>query len=150
MSSWRVSRVLLAVVASELVVFSLADLAATDPAPGAAHLSRQLGTFTTAYAVALIVVAARPTRASTILPVAVVLAGGLIVTGAIDALRGTIPLISEARHVPQLVSVALLWKLARPPGRTRPRRTSRRAGRPASTASGNVCQRSATTSGAGS
>jgi hypothetical protein len=48
-----------------------------------------------------------------VLPVAAVLAGGLLVTTIVDVAHGHVPLVNEVAHVPELASVALLWLLAR-------------------------------------
>lgn len=50
-------------------------------------------------------------------PVAVVLTGALFVTAVIDVLRGHVPLVGETTHLPELLSVVLLWLLAKPSSR---------------------------------
>jgi predicted anti-sigma-YlaC factor YlaD len=110
---WNLARAALAVVAVEVVVFSVPDLLG-DASGSSAHAARHLGAFSVAYAVALLVVVVRPTRARIMLPVAAVLAGALLITAAIDLAAGEVPLVSEATHLPELLSVVLLWLLARP------------------------------------
>ena len=78
------------------------------------HEARHLGAFSIAYAVALLVVAVRPARARTVLPVAAVLAGALFVTAVVDLATGTVPFINETLHIPELLSVLLVWLLAVP------------------------------------
>jgi predicted anti-sigma-YlaC factor YlaD len=78
------------------------------------HESRHVGAFSVAYAVALLLVVLRPARARAIFPVTLVLAGALLITAAIDVIEGHVPLVSEAAHIPELVSVGLVWLLARP------------------------------------
>ena len=56
----------------------------------------------------------RPARARTMLPVAAVLAGALLITAVIDLLNGNVPLLGEATHLPELISVFLIWLLAVP------------------------------------
>jgi predicted anti-sigma-YlaC factor YlaD len=112
-SRWSVARGLLMVVAIEVTVMSLPSLVAGEGQQNA-HDARHLGAFTIAYAVALMVVAIRPARARTVLPVAAVLAGALLITAVVDLTRGTVPLIGEATHIPELVSVLLVWMLAVP------------------------------------
>jgi hypothetical protein len=51
------------------------------------------------------------------LPVAAVLAGALLITAVIDLLNGNVPLTGEATHLPELISVFLIWMLAVPSGR---------------------------------
>jgi predicted anti-sigma-YlaC factor YlaD len=103
-------RIGLLVAAIEVIVLALPDLLATD---GDVHEARHLGAFSLAYGVALLVPVVRPARARSVLPVAVVLAGGLLVTTIVDVAHGRVPLISEVAHIPELASVVLLWLLAR-------------------------------------
>lgn len=119
-STWSIVRVLLAVVAVEIIVFAVRDLLAGSDGTGPnVHDGRHLGAFSIAYAVALLVVVARPARARTVLPVAVVLAGALSITAAIDLANGNVPLVGEALHLPELISVLLLWAIAVPARRPR-------------------------------
>jgi hypothetical protein len=78
------------------------------------HESRHVGAFSVAYGVALLLVVLRPARARAILPVTMVLAGALFITAVIDVIEGHVPLIDEIAHLPELVSVGLVWLLARP------------------------------------
>jgi predicted anti-sigma-YlaC factor YlaD len=115
---WSMVRGLLAIVAFEIIVFSVPSLVLGDDQGAAAHTARHLGAFSIAYAVGLLVVVARPARARTLLPVAAVLAAALVITAAADVLDGRIPLTGETDHLPELLSVPLLWLLAVPsPGR---------------------------------
>jgi len=66
------------------------------------------------YGVALFVVVVRPARARSILPVALVLAGAQVLGAVVDLATGRIPLFGEARHLPQVISVFLIWFLAVP------------------------------------
>jgi predicted anti-sigma-YlaC factor YlaD len=118
---WSTVRVLLAVVAVEIVAFSVPMLILGDDAGSSTHTSRHLGAFTAAYGVGLLVVVVRPARARTMLPVAAVLAGALVITSIIDLVEGRIPLTGEAQHLPELISVVLIWLLTVP--------TPRRSGR---------------------
>jgi hypothetical protein len=67
-----------------------------------------------AYGVALLVVVARPARARSILPVALVLAGAQVLGAIVDLATGRAPLNGEAGHLPQVISVLLIWFLAAP------------------------------------
>jgi predicted anti-sigma-YlaC factor YlaD len=125
-SRWGLARVLLAVVAIQIMAFSIPDLLKRDAAGSSAHSARHLGAFTVAYGVGLLVVVIRPARARTILPVAAVLAGGMVLTAAVDLLSGRIPLVGEVTHVPEILSVVLVWLLAVPS----PRRSERQSTRP--------------------
>jgi predicted anti-sigma-YlaC factor YlaD len=127
-----VVRALLVVVAVQIIGFSLPALIFGDEHETATHGARHLGAFTAAYGVGLLVVAIRPARARTMLPVAVVLAGALLITAVVDMANGDVPLVGEARHLPELLSVVLVWLLTVPA----PRRTadSIRPSRPSLTA----------------
>lgn len=117
-SRWNVLRIVLAVVAVEIFAFSLPDLLAGSSSDSGRHAARHLGAFTLAYGAALLVVVARPARARAMLPVAAVLAGALVITAVIDLASRRIPLVGEARHVPELLSVVLVWSMTAPtPGR---------------------------------
>jgi hypothetical protein len=67
-----------------------------------------------AYGVALLVVVARPARARSILPVALVLAGAQVLGAIVDLATGRTLLNGEAGHLPQVISVFLIWFLAVP------------------------------------
>ncbi len=112
---------LLGVVAIEIIVFSLPALVLGDEASTSAHAARHLGAFTVAYGVGLLVVVVRPARARTMLPVSLVLAGMLVISAVFDLINGEIPLIGETQHLPELLSVLLIWMMTVPP----PRRQSR-------------------------
>ncbi len=112
-ASLSIPRVLLALVAADVFFFAIRNLLGDD-GESAAHTGRHLGAFSFAYAVGLVVVVVRPARARTMLPVAAVLAGALLVTAVVDLLNGSVPLIGETSHLPELLSVALIWMLAAP------------------------------------
>jgi predicted anti-sigma-YlaC factor YlaD len=116
-STWSVVRVLLAVVAVEIIVVSVPALLGDEQATST-HASRHLGAFAVAYAVGLLVVVARPARARTMLPVAAVLAGALVITSVVDLDQRRIPLVDEAAHLPEVVSVVLVWLIAVPSRRS--------------------------------
>lgn len=109
-----VVRGLLVVVAVEIIALSLPALVLGDQADTARHAARHLGAFTVAYGVGLLVVAARPARARTMLPVATVLAGALVCGAVVDLVQGRVPIVDEVLHLPELVSVLLVWLLATP------------------------------------
>jgi predicted anti-sigma-YlaC factor YlaD len=113
-ASWSIVRVLLALVAFDVLFFALKALILPDEADATAHAARHLGAFSFAYGVGLLVVVVRPARARTMLPVAAVLAGALSITAIIDLSNGTVPLTGEATHLPELISVLLIWMLAVP------------------------------------
>ena len=112
---WGLVRGLLALVALEMVLVAVPDLLAAHADGGeAAHASRHLGAFAIAYAVGLLVVVVRPARARAMLPVTMVLAGALAVTAALDVAQGRVPMAGELGHLPEMLSVVLVWWLARP------------------------------------
>lgn len=111
-SRWWVVRVLLALVAVTILVLSVPEL--LGHGGESVHEARHVGAFSIAYAVALLAVVARPARARAIFPVTLVLAGALLITAVIDVVEGHVPLVNETAHLPELLSVALVWLLARP------------------------------------
>lgn len=113
-ATWSIVRALLAVVAVDILVFSLPALVLGDERETSAHAARHLGAFTVAYAVGLLVVVVRPARARTMLAVAAVLAGALLVTAVVDLANGRVPLVDEAQHLPEVLSVVLVWLIAVP------------------------------------
>jgi predicted anti-sigma-YlaC factor YlaD len=125
-AAWSVVRALLGVVAVEILVFSVPDLVLGDDSEARAHATRHLGAFTVAYAVGLLVVVVRPARARTMLPVAAVLAGALLITAVVDMTNGRVPLFEEAQHVPEVLSLALIWLVAVPGPRRRARHEHQR------------------------
>jgi predicted anti-sigma-YlaC factor YlaD len=120
-SVWTIARGVLAVCAIEVIMFSVFDLV------GRSHEGRHLGSFSIAFGVVLLSVVMRPARARLMLPVAGVLALGLMITAVIDMISGNIPLVTEARHIPEVISVAMMWLLARPQ-HTQAKRSSRGLG----------------------
>jgi predicted anti-sigma-YlaC factor YlaD len=125
---WSILRVVLAIVAVQVVVFALPALILGEENGVATHAARHLGAFGVAYGVALMVVVVRPARARAILPVALVLAGAQVLGAIVDLATGRIPLVGELRHLPQIISVFLIWFLALPTtgrggAKTKPRKT---------------------------
>ena len=118
-STWSGVRILLAVVAIQIVVLSLPGLVLGQQGDSTPHDARHLGAFGVAYAMALTVVVVRPARARSILPVAAVLAAALVITAAVDVVQGRVPLHGETVHIPEVVSVALVWLIATPTSRRR-------------------------------
>lgn len=111
---WNVLRIVLAIVAAQVVAFALPALIFGKEHGVATHSARHLGAFGVAYGVALFVVVVRPARARSILPVALVLAGAQVLGAIVDLATGKIPLVGEVRHLPQVISVLLIWFLAVP------------------------------------
>jgi predicted anti-sigma-YlaC factor YlaD len=108
------ARAALLVVAGVVIAFAMKDLVGGHETGATEHEARHLGAFTVAYGVALLAVVWRPARARTVLPAAAVLAGSLAITSVIDILEHNIPLLGESIHIPELLSVLLIWLLAVP------------------------------------
>ena len=109
-----ITRALLAFVAVEMLVVSFQPLITGGDVGEASHPVRHIGAFTLAYAVAMLVTVVRPARAGAMFPVAIVLAGAVVVNVAMDMVNGTASLGSEWIHIPELFSVVLVWLLRRP------------------------------------
>lgn len=126
-ASWSLVRGILAVVAVQVIGFALRPLVWGTDGAAATHEARHIGAFSVAYGVGLLVVAVRPARARTMLPVAAVLAATLSITAIVDMANGEVPAIAEASHLPEIISVVLVWLLASPAGRRdrRPNSTPR-------------------------
>jgi predicted anti-sigma-YlaC factor YlaD len=112
-SSSETVRYFLGAVAVSIILLALPELFASEASGAAAHADRHLGSFSAAYGVLLLVTAVRPARARTALPVSVVLAAAIGITAISDLIRGKIPLVGEVLHAPELLSVILVWLLAR-------------------------------------
>jgi predicted anti-sigma-YlaC factor YlaD len=113
-AAWQLPRILLAVVAIEVVVLSVGDLVMGGDDSASVHSARHLAAFSLAYAVLLMLVVMRPARARTALPVAGVLALALAITAVADLVAGRVPLAGETLHIPEIISVLLIWLLAVP------------------------------------
>lgn len=126
-ASWSLVRGILAVVAVQVIGFALRPLVWGTDGAAATHEARHIGAFSVAYGVGLLVVAVRPARARTMLPVAAVLAATLSITAIVDMANGEVPAIAEVSHLPEIISVVLVWLLASPAGRRdrRPNSTPR-------------------------
>ena len=109
---WTIARAVLATCALEVMVFSVPDMLGSGSAT--AHDARHLGSFSIAFGMMLMIVVVRPTRARMMLPVAGVLAVALTISASVDLFNGQVPLLGEARHLPEVISVGVLWILAVP------------------------------------
>lgn len=113
-AQWAMTRALLAVVALQILVFSLRDLFWPAPESGSVHDVRHLAAFTLAYGMLLVAVVLRPRRAVAAVPAATVLAGALAITAVVDLVSGRIPLTGEILHIPEVLSVFAVRVLAAP------------------------------------
>jgi len=86
-----------------------------DPGTGdaASHAGREMASFDVAVAIGFLFVAARPAWARALVPVAVALAGCLLLTSSIDVADGAARLGHELNHLLAGVQAVLLWLLAR-------------------------------------
>jgi hypothetical protein len=126
---WEWIRTALAVVALTELVLSVPALFGVD-AGASIHVARHVGSLSAALAVGLLYAAWKPVRAYGLLPIALALAGCLLVTSLVDLASGRVDALGETHHVLDLVAVTLLWALAGWPlprlgGRTRVRALSR-------------------------
>lgn len=102
-----------------LVVLAVAQLAIAVPAlltgttGRAAHTTRELGSWSAALAVGLLVAAWQPARARGMLPFGLVLAGVLILGAVVDVLTGAAAGAGESIHLLEIAGIAILWLLAK-------------------------------------
>lgn len=111
--AWWIVRLGLLLVAAFIIYDASTDVF-FGTAGESAHAAKHLGSFTLAYGVGLAVVAVRPARARTMLPVTFVLGAALVITAIVDVIDGETPLLRETVHIPELVSVLLVWLLVLP------------------------------------
>ncbi|EXG80146.1 putative integral membrane protein [Cryptosporangium arvum DSM 44712] len=79
----------------------------------ALHTGREMASFDVAVAIGFLFVAGRPAWARALVPVAVALAGCLLLTSSIDVVDGAAQLSHELNHLLAGVQAALVWLLAR-------------------------------------
>jgi predicted anti-sigma-YlaC factor YlaD len=121
-------RYLLLWVGLSQLVLALPALAGDDRG-ASTHVAHELGSWDLALAIALLLVAWQPRRASGLLPFALALAGATALTAVLDIVAGHAPAAGEAVHVIDLIGVGALWLVAQTPGavRWRPRPQGLRA-----------------------
>jgi predicted anti-sigma-YlaC factor YlaD len=101
----------LVVVATAQLLLALPSLLVSDGA--AVHTTRELGSWSAALAVGLLVAAWQPARARGMLPLGLVLAGVLTLGALVDIAAGTTAGAGESIHLLEIAGIALLWLLAR-------------------------------------
>jgi len=79
----------------------------------AVHTTRELGSWSAALAVGLLVAAWQPARARGMLPLGLVLAGVLTLGAVVDLVTGAAAGAGETVHLLEIAGIALLWLLAR-------------------------------------
>lgn len=99
-------------VAFTQLVMAVPLLVLGSDSDNALHTTRELGAFSLALSVGMLVVAWQPRRAGGLLPMAMALAAGLTITAVTDVVGGHSPIVGEAPHLLELVGVLLLWRLA--------------------------------------
>lgn len=118
--AWLYVRAALVIVAVQILALSVRELLRVPDG----HEGRHVFSFSLTYAVALVLVAWRPARARTVLPIAAALAVSLLFTAVVDTVRGNTAWLGEFLHLPEFISVPLVWLLARP-HRVRPSEPAR-------------------------
>jgi predicted anti-sigma-YlaC factor YlaD len=102
----------LVVVALAQLVVALPSLL-TGPNGNSVHATRELGSWSAALAVGLLVAAWQPGRARGMLPLGLALAGVLSLGAVVDIVAGATAGAGESVHLLEVAGVALLWLLAR-------------------------------------
>lgn len=102
----------LVVVAVAQLLLALPELL-TGSSGDAVHTTRELGSWSAALAVGLLVAAWQPARARGMLPLGIALAGVLTLGAVVDVVAGTTAGAGETIHLLEIAGVALLWLLAR-------------------------------------
>jgi predicted anti-sigma-YlaC factor YlaD len=101
----------LVVVATAQLLLALPSLLVSNG--NAVHTTRELGSWSAALAVGLLVAAWQPARARGMLPLGLVLAGVLALGALVDIAAGTTAGAGESIHLLEIAGIALLWLLAR-------------------------------------
>ena len=132
---WGLQAALLLIAVGELVLAIPDLLGHPSGVVGDIDVARRLGAFQAAYAVGLIVVAIRPTKARALIPLTAALAAAMVGAAIADIVQGSAPAISEAQHSLEISGLLLVWLLAsrrgwprharRSPGAHRSRERSR-------------------------
>lgn len=117
--NWRDERRQLLPVRLALVVVAAVQLVLAEPtlllghdqlAPE--HIAHELGAFTVAIAIGLILAAVRPRLATGMVPIVGIVALLLVLTAWIDAVLGYTRLVEEAPHLLEVAGFVLLLRLA--------------------------------------
>jgi predicted anti-sigma-YlaC factor YlaD len=102
----------LVVVATAQLLLALPSLLVAESG-STVHATRELGSWSAALAVGLLVAAWQPARAKGMLPLGIVLAGVLSLGALVDIVAGTTAGAGESVHLLEVAGIALLWLLAR-------------------------------------
>jgi hypothetical protein len=115
-----VLRAALVVTAAAMLALHLPDLVLGGGHDAGEHAARHAAACPVAFAIALLVVALRPSRARGLLPVTASLAVALLLTGAIDIARGVTPIVGETDHLIEIAGAVVVWLTARSVSRPTP------------------------------
>ncbi|HEY9556862.1 MAG TPA: hypothetical protein VIR58_09010 [Acidimicrobiales bacterium] len=103
-----------------LLVLGLTQLVLAVPSlvglsDGSVHATREVGAFTVALAVGLLVAFWQPARAWGLVPLAGALALVMVGAAALDVADGATSIVEESPHLLEIVGTALLWRVAHGP-----------------------------------
>jgi predicted anti-sigma-YlaC factor YlaD len=118
--AWNVLRLALLAIGAIELVLALPALLYAHAGHGDEHLARHVGAFATAFAVGLVVVALRPSRARALVPITAALAVAMVGGAIADTLRGDTPVFAESEHLLEVCGLVLVWLLATRRGWTGP------------------------------
>jgi len=113
---WEATRGALAVVAFVQVGFAGPVLLLGHDGEAPLHVAHELGSFSVAIGVGLLLAAVRPRLAAGMLPIISVIAALLLTTAATDLALGHTELVDEAPHLLEVAGFLLLWRLAKVTG----------------------------------
>jgi hypothetical protein len=116
----------LVAIAMAMLALHLPELVRGSGHHGGEHVARHAAACPVAFAIALLVVAVRPSRARGLLPVTASLAAALLLTGAIDIARGVTPIVAETDHLIEILGAVVVWLTARSVSRPTPRTSTPR------------------------
>jgi predicted anti-sigma-YlaC factor YlaD len=106
------SRWSLAIVATTQLLLALPSLL-VGSSGSTVHTTRELGSWSVALAIGLLVAAWQPGRAKGMLPLGMALAGVLSLSALVDVVTGATAGAGELSHLLELAGIGLLWLLAR-------------------------------------
>ena len=111
-----------------MLVLHVPELIRGDGHGVAEHSARHAAACPVAFAIALFVVALRPSRARGLLPVTAALAAVLAITATIDITRGITPILAEVDHLAEIAGAVLVGLTAHRVSHPTPRHPGRPTG----------------------
>jgi predicted anti-sigma-YlaC factor YlaD len=117
---WRglAARALLIMIALGQLAISAPALLFGDDREAPLHVAHEIGSFSVAIAVGLLVAAARPRLASGMFPLVAIMSGLLVMTAGTDLGEGSTGFADEAPHLLVVASCAVLWWISKRPDMT--------------------------------